>query len=207
MRESSHRLPSELEARLTIYTVTKGKYPHVYHFDSKAEIEKYIRSLGIGFTAFLPGFYMSNIPHMLMKPNPDSEKHELVFAFPVPIDASGIPLFEADADTGKFVKAILKKPDQSKGKRIFAATEYLTPKQMLDVFKQVKPNAGKDAKYVEVPPEQYKQQLLKSGMPEFAATELLENFLFMPEFGYFGGEDLEPSIAVSFLIFLHPVPQ
>ncbi|OAA75566.1 NAD(P)-binding domain protein [Akanthomyces lecanii RCEF 1005] len=38
---------------------SKGRLTHVPHFDSKANIEKYIRASGLDCTFFLPGYYMS----------------------------------------------------------------------------------------------------------------------------------------------------
>ncbi|KAI9748552.1 MAG: hypothetical protein M1815_003149 [Lichina confinis] len=182
---------------LNVTEITNGKLPHVYHFDSKAEIEKYMRSTGIGFTAFMPGFYMSNFPTMIMVPNTESnDKDALLFVFPTPSDSTKIPLFDADADTGKYVKAILKKPDQTLGKRVFAATDYYTPDQMLDTFRQVKPSAGKLIRFAQVSPDQFKQGAIGKGMPEFAAQELLENFQLLDAEGYFGGADLGESLAL-----------
>ena len=39
------------------------------HFDSKAEVEEYTRSLGIPATFFFAGAYMANIPGALQKVN------------------------------------------------------------------------------------------------------------------------------------------
>jgi uncharacterized protein YbjT (DUF2867 family) len=47
--------------------LTGGKLPHVDHFDGKAEIDKYIRQLGIPVTSFAAGFYMSNLSSMMRK--------------------------------------------------------------------------------------------------------------------------------------------
>ena len=166
-----------------------------------------MRSTGIGFTAFMPGFYMSNFPTMIMVPNTESnDKDALLFVFPTPSDSTKIPLFDADADTGKYVKAILKKPDQTLGKRVFAATDYYTPDQMLDTFRQVKPSAGKLIRFAQVSPDQFKQGAIGKGMPEFAAQELLENFQLLDAEGYFGGADLGESLAVSepFFFLGHP---
>lgn len=37
------------------------------HFDAKAEVEEYVRELGIPATFFYPGTYMSNFPPALQK--------------------------------------------------------------------------------------------------------------------------------------------
>lgn len=38
--------------------LSKGEFPHVYHFDAKARIGDYAKSSGVPTTFFLPGFYM-----------------------------------------------------------------------------------------------------------------------------------------------------
>ena len=40
---------------------------HMKHFDSKAEVEEYVRGLGIPATFFYAGCYMSNFPAALQK--------------------------------------------------------------------------------------------------------------------------------------------
>lgn len=45
---------------------TDGKLPHVEHFDGKAEIDEYIRELGVPMTSFVPGFYFENLKSMHM---------------------------------------------------------------------------------------------------------------------------------------------
>jgi hypothetical protein len=95
------------------------------------------------------------------------------------------------ADTGKFVKAAVLNRERLLGKRLLGATAYYTAGEILEEFKELFPEAGKDAFYNEVAPETFKQGLLARGMPEFAAEELLENFLLLPQFGYYGGESLD----------------
>lgn len=38
--------------------LSKGEFPHVYHFDAKARIADYAKASGVPTTYFLPGFYM-----------------------------------------------------------------------------------------------------------------------------------------------------
>ena len=47
-----------------ISKITNGKYTRILHFDSKAEVEIYIRDLPIKSTFFLAGFYMQNFKTM-----------------------------------------------------------------------------------------------------------------------------------------------
>lgn len=138
---------------------------------------------------------MSNIPGGMMRPNPQSEEHEWALMLPIPAD-SPMPLFDAGADTGKFVKGILLHRDQTLGKRIYGATDYYTCEQIAEEFKEAKPEIGKGARYIQVAPEAFKQGLAMGGMNDVAQEELLQNIQFMPEFGYFGKADLKESQSV-----------
>lgn len=75
---------------------TKGRLSHVPHFDSKANIEKYIRASGVGCSFVLPGYYMSNFIQMLKR----AEDGSYQLFYPVGSEAK-FPLFDAVQDTGK----------------------------------------------------------------------------------------------------------
>jgi len=176
---------------LNVTKLSGGKLPHVAHFDAKAEVEDYIRSIGIPATFFLPGFYMSNIPGQSL----NNKQGAYNFALPVPTD-SPIPLFDTEDDTGKFIKGILLHREQTLGKQILGATEYYTPEQIIADFQALKPKDGQGGKAIQMPEEMFKGILGSMGMPEPGQQELLENMLLMPQFGYYGGADLKPSRAI-----------
>ncbi|KAI0389458.1 NmrA-like family protein [Xylariaceae sp. FL0594] len=172
---------------LDITELSKGKLSRVYHFDSKAHVESYVRSLGIPATFFLPGFYMSNITGGILSKQQD----KWVFSLPVK-PSSPIPLYDT-ADTGKYVKAIVLHKDALLGKRFLGASQYLTAQGVVDGFKNVYPEAGKTAEYVQGSEEGYYAFMKGTGMPDFAVDELYENMRLMEEFGYYGGEPLDES--------------
>lgn len=163
----------------------------MYHFDSKAIVEDYVRELGIPATFFMPGFFMSNIPGGMFRPSPPDNAWTL--ALPVPEDAP-FPLFSDDEDAGKFVKAIVLKREQVLGRRVYAASAYVTPREMVAAFRKEFPGAGAAARFYSVPYDEYRGMLTGMGMPAFAAEELLENMRLMDEGGYFGGEELTHDI-------------
>ncbi|GFF43913.1 nmrA-like family domain-containing protein 1 [Aspergillus udagawae] len=162
---------------------SKGRLTHVPHFDSKANVEKYIRASGVGCSFVLPGYYMSNFKQMLNR----AEDGSYQLFYPVSNQAK-FPLFDAAQDTGLFVKAAIKHADQLKNKRILAAAKYYTPEEIVDTFSQV---SGKKAVFIQVSPEQY-----KASLPPAVAEEYLENQLFVEEPGYYLGEPLEPSLKL-----------
>ena len=184
-------------SRLTLlFLVSKGVLPNVYHFDGKANVEDYIRSLGIPSSFFLPGFYMSNLPGMSLR---DMGEGNWALALPMPAD-SPIPLFDAENDTGKFVKAMFLHEKSVGGKRIYGATAYYTPTEIVDQFKDLFPNTGKKTGFSQLPDDVFKGIMASTGAPEPVQQEMLENMRLIPEFGYFGGDRLESSLAVSYLM-------
>ncbi|KZL88075.1 NmrA-like family protein [Colletotrichum incanum] len=174
-------------------TVSNGVLPDVYHFDSKAAVEEYIRTTSLPSTFFLPGFYMSNLPGGMFRQTPPDN----AWALTLPIPASSpIPFFDAAADTGKFVKGIVLNREKVLGKRILAATAYTTAGEAVEVFKKVYPEAGKTARYNEASHDDFRKAFISMGMPDFAAEEMLQNMRLLNEFGYYGGEKLDESHAI-----------
>ncbi|KAF4878635.1 hypothetical protein K4K49_003657 [Colletotrichum sp. SAR 10_70] len=178
---------------LDINKLSKGVLPDVYHFDSKAAVEEYIRTLSLPSTFFLPGLYMSNFPGGMFRQTPPDN----AWAVNLPIPASApIPLFDTVADTGKFVKGIVLNRDKVLGKRVLGATAYVTAGETVEVFKKVYPEAGKTAKYNQLTHDQFRGALKGQGMPDFVAEEMLQNMRLLDEFGYYGGEKLDESHAI-----------
>jgi uncharacterized protein YbjT (DUF2867 family) len=165
--------------------VSNGKLVNVYHFDSKAKVEDYVRSLGIPATFFMPGFYMSNIPGGMMRQLPPD--NAWTFGLPVAGTAQ-IPLYDT-RDTGKYIKAIVLNRDQLLGKRLLGATNYTTAQEVVDTFKTVYPEAGQSARYFQLSEQQFFDA--QKGTPEFIVRELYENMRLLEEFGYYGGESLD----------------
>ena len=176
-----------------INELSGGKYPHVYHFDSKATIEQYIRSLSIPASFFMPGFYMSNLDDSF-RPSPQAP-HAYALALPMP-STTPIPYFDAASDTGKFVKAMIMKRDQVLGKNILAACAYYKVEDVPATFAKVKPETGKGAQMITIDKTTFMGFLAQAGLPEFAQEELYENMAFMDEFGYYGKKSLDESLAI-----------
>lgn len=49
--------------------VTGGKISTVHHFDGKAEVEEYARSVGVPGSYYMPAMFMSAVLNALMKVN------------------------------------------------------------------------------------------------------------------------------------------
>lgn len=186
-------LTERTEQPLTTISVTHGKFKNVHHFDSKAKVEAYIRQLGIPATFLLTGYFMSNLPGKSIREMSDGNWG---LGLPTPADAP-IPLFDAEDDTGKFVKAIFLNRDKLLGERVLGATAYYTPVQIIEEFKECYPNVASTASYKELPVDIYKGILGSKGLPPSFQEEMAENHQLFAEFGYFGGAKLDASLAVS----------
>lgn len=169
------------------YKVSNGVLSQVYHFDSKALVEDYIRELGIPATFFMPGFYMTNLPGFMFKPSPPDNAWAL--GLPVPSKAI-IPMYYT-GDTGKFVKAAVLHRDQTLGKRLLGATAYMTGQEVVDGFKKVFAEDGKTARYFEVPEDMFRQFIAGTGLPDYGIEEMHQNMRLLDEFGYYGGDSLD----------------
>ena len=117
---------------------------------------------------------MSNLETMFT-PSPQ-EPHGYTIALPMPA-TTPIPWFDAADDTGKFVKGIVLNREKLLGKNVHAATAYNSPQDVVDIFKQVKPEAGKTAGFFQPDETTYKGYLASAGMPGFVQDELYENMV------------------------------
>ncbi|KAL8705610.1 MAG: hypothetical protein Q9201_001297 [Fulgogasparrea decipioides] len=163
-----------------------GKLTHLPHFDSKAEVMDYIRAQKIPATFFHAGCFMNNILGAVQK---GSEQNTLVWNLH---PDTNMPLFDASADTGKFVAGIMLNRDKTMGKDVYGATGWYTPTEIANTIQEV---SGKKTVFQEVPDEIFKRFL-----PEAVGQELMETFMLIKDFGYYGEggrEILEESLKVS----------
>jgi len=137
---------------------------------------------------------MSNLPGRMFRQLPPDNTWTL--ALPIPGN-SPVPLLDTAEDTGKFVKGILLNREKSLGKRIYGATDYYTLNEIVAQFKELYPEAGKDAKVAELPPKVFTDILVSTGQTEEGAHELLQNMQLMGGVGYYGGADLKESHEVT----------
>ncbi|KAK7700440.1 hypothetical protein SLS57_012081 [Botryosphaeria dothidea] len=172
---------------------TGGRLKNVPHFDGKADIEAYIKELGIPATFVLPGYFMSNYTAMGMIRKGDDGVYTL--AYPVGAEAK-FPLADIGEDIGKYVVAAIKQRYKVLGAQILVAEDYYTPTRILREFEEV---TGKKAQYLQVDAETY-----KSFLPEPIALEMLENHLFVEDPGYYAGKDLEESLDLLASVNLKP---
>lgn len=160
-----------------------GRLTHISHFDAKADVEQYIRDIGVPATFVLAGLYMSNFFDVIRR----GEDGGYLLAWPVDGDKAQMPLYDP-LDTGKYVKAAIKNFPEWKGRRIYGGTNYMTPKELVKQFSDV---IGKPATYQQIP-----HDVFKTFLPDVIAQEMLENLLLLEAPGYYGGQDLAESLAL-----------
>lgn len=156
-------------------------------------MEKYAIQRRVPAIFFLAGFYMQNLIGNLLKPEPPHNTWSLIL--PTSEDAP-IPLFDVES-TGAFIKAIVTKRDQLLGKRVLGASEYKTPKEIVEEFKEQFPDLGEGASYRRLSPEGFQERLVQNyGLPPYAALVSSETFMAFYEGGYYGFEPLHESLAL-----------
>ncbi|KAE8333308.1 hypothetical protein BDV39DRAFT_213874 [Aspergillus sergii] len=153
---------------------SRGKYPHSYHCDAKAEIMEYIETemqeLAKKTSYIIIGAYATN-PLFMPRWDPSIQKYR----FMVPLKKEQkIPIIEARDPTGAFVKALLNEPART---RLVAYDSDLTIGDIAKVWSRA---TGSEADLVEVEAQEMHEGL---GIP----WEVLDAFLFIGEFGYAGG--------------------
>jgi len=109
-------------------TLERAAFP-VPHRDSKDDIDSYLRSSGVPFTSLVATMtFESMADSTILKPM----RAGLVGEWTIPTD-SGIPCFCA-ADTGGFVLAILKNPQQWLGQTLTMITDFVSPRQYFQLL-------------------------------------------------------------------------
>ncbi|KAH8167200.1 hypothetical protein CIB48_g1064 [Xylaria polymorpha] len=160
--------------------MTGGKITSMKHFDSKAEVESYIRTLDIKSMFFMPGWFMQNHLSIMRPKLGDDGTYVLSQPF-API--TQLPLIDI-RDTGKFITPALLNPEYYHGKRFTCATAFHTLDEMVDTWtkvtgKKVRLAQNKDAAdYTGLSEEQKK---------ELGATGLLAKYGY---YGPTGNDDL-----------------
>lgn len=162
--------------------ISGGKFPNVDHFESKYDVEQYIRTLPIKSAFFVPGSFMQNFA----RPNTITALGDGTYAlFNIHASELKMPYIDIAADTGKWVGAILAEREKYEGKGICAATRLYTQAETAELISKA---TRKMVKHVRIPVERFEGYL-----PEGFRTQLSEMTQYM-QFGYYG-KDMEKDVA------------
>ncbi len=167
--------------------LSSGKYKTVYHFDSKTEIVRLTRQRFPGLAARMSivqlGHYTTNWRKFSKLAPQKQADGSFVISRTEPPDFK-MPHVVAERDTGAFVKALVNMPP---GKTLLAVSEYMTFPEFAEVWGRVH---GVRATYKQISNEE-----LFEGLPVGLMEEMRDDFDFIHEFGFTGGDPnvLEPS--------------
>ncbi|KAE8446457.1 hypothetical protein EG329_011920 [Mollisiaceae sp. DMI_Dod_QoI] len=160
-----------------VSVISDGKYPGVEGFDSKAEVETYIRGLPIKSSFFMPGGFLQNF-HTGMKPNPVGDGTYVIANVISP--QTKMPLIDAADDSGKYIAAILAEPEKFEGKVLSASTDVRSFEEIVKTMSEV---SGKTIMYRQLPEEVFRGFMKRN---EIQAENLTQMMLYSQDFGYYG---------------------
>ncbi|KAF7589494.1 hypothetical protein BBP40_004248 [Aspergillus hancockii] len=153
---------------------SRGKYPHSYHWDAKAEIMEYIETampeLAAKTSYFIPGAYATN---PLFMPRWDASVGKYRLMVPLKRDQK-MPVIAARESTGAFVRALIEEAPRT---RLLAYDSYLSMGETVDVWART---TGHEVELVEMEAEAMHDQF---EIP----WEVLDAPGFISEFGYAAG--------------------
>lgn len=154
-------------------------------FDSKADVEAYIRTLPVKSAFFAPAMFMQNfLTNQAPRPLPPHEGSETTYAIANFISPdTPIPLIETVQDSGKYVGAILANPDKYAGDVFCAATGFWSYRECAEIITRV---TGKKTIYAQLPQEQWSSYL----SPGYAGS-LTAMMRWIESPGYFGPQSQE----------------
>lgn len=158
--------------------ISGGRFTKVTPFEAKAKAEKYIRGLPVK-TAFVAlAFFMENLhAQRWFDPKPAGDG-TWVLARPVPGEIK-VSYIAAEADSGKYVGAILAAPDKFAGQTLCGAQAHYTLHELAAALGR---SAGKKVVYKQITYEEFAKD-----MP-FAPELWVEAWRSQEEFEYFGKE-------------------
>lgn len=121
---------------------------HLSHFDSKWEIEEYLRASGLRFTVFRPVFFMDNFLFM---------KDQILEGKLINAMEPDIPLqMIASKDIGEFVEAAFSEPDVYLEKSIDLAGDEKTFPEIAEIFSK---ETGRTVSYIKLEMEDFESKL------------------------------------------------
>jgi uncharacterized protein YbjT (DUF2867 family) len=154
--------------------LSNGELTHVEHFDNKAKVEEYVRTLPIKSAFYAPGIFLQNF-HGMMKPQPTENGYAIANIMDPKVT---LPWVDITTDTGKFVGQILKKPEAFFGKTLYGALGHYS---LEDISKIISQTSKKNVSYVQVPEATY-----RSFLPATIVDDMTDMFKWHNKFGYFG---------------------
>lgn len=154
-------------------------------FDSKADIETYIRSLPVNSAFFAPGMFMQNfLSSQAPREDPAFAAGVTTYSIKNFISPDALfPCIDTVQDSGKYVGAILADPDKYAGTVFSASTRFYSYQKCAEIITRV---TGKKTVYVQLPHDQWSAYL-----PPDSSGPMTEMFRFIENHGYYGPRSKE----------------
>ncbi|KAM0306223.1 hypothetical protein HYE67_002231 [Fusarium culmorum] len=166
--------------------ISEGFYPHVYHWQSKAAVSKYIREekpeLWKKTTAVLFPNYFENCltqPATYLPIKQADGTYLRSFVLPETADLPNVAI----SDTGKLVQYILDHPDQCLEKTIAFYSETISEGEKVRSMAKA---YNIDIRYHEMSSDEF-QGILKKHMGDVTALDFTEQLLIFRDFGMIYG--------------------
>jgi hypothetical protein len=155
--------------------VSKGKYPHCHHWETKAAAVKYIENempeIAKKTSFIYLGAYATNA---FLYPKKDSETGEYVLEVPASKNLR-MPIIDTEGSTGSFVRALIE--NEPVGTKLLAYDSELSMPEIIDIWSKV---TGKEARFQQMTEEEMHE---KTGLP----YEVLDGAAYLDEYGYTEG--------------------
>jgi len=164
-----------------VAAITNGKL-NVNHFDTKVEIEQYIRSLPIKSAFYAPGFFMQNFTAGPMAPMPSPANDGTYLFATLCKPDTRVPLVDV-TEVGHWVAAILEEPETLEGKTLAVTQGFYTWTEIAEIVSNA---TGKTIRYNQVPDE-----VFKSWMPEGMKNDMTAMYQLYRDYGYYGKSEKE----------------
>ncbi|KAH8688719.1 nmrA family transcriptional regulator [Talaromyces proteolyticus] len=168
--------------------ITNNKLTRVLHFDSKARVTDYIRSLGIPHTIVHIGTYSKIVIDALAHLSPESRSYGMFWPEPTN-ETTRLPIIDEYIDIGKFIKAILLKPEQSLGRQLNLAEKWYTIQELVTIMRDL----SLDVVFQSLDQETFKKGLTLKGVPDIFQEDLVQVMQYVNGYNLFGGGDIEES--------------
>jgi uncharacterized protein YbjT (DUF2867 family) len=120
----------------------------IAHFDSKWEVERHVREIGLPYTILRPVFFMQNWEMM--------REHILGGTLAQPLDPDKPFQQVAVEDIGAFAAIAFEHPDEWIGREVDLAGDEQTMPEIAETFGHV---IGREVEYYQVPWDQFEEQM------------------------------------------------
>lgn len=108
----------------------------IAHFNSKADVEDYIRTLPIKALFYMPGWFMQNFVHIMKPKKTKDGTYIMGKPWPTATSTTPIPLVDIK-DTGKYIEPFLENPDKYNHATLAASTAFYTPREICETWSAV----------------------------------------------------------------------